>query len=136
MSDYKAPIRDIKFVMYELMGFEEHYQTMPNGEDASQDVVEAILEESAKFCENVLAPLNSVGDEQGCTWNDGVVTTPDGFKAAYEQFVEAGWPSMTHHTEYGGQGLPESLGTVLSEMTGTSNWAWCMYPGQIGRAHV
>ncbi|MDO6421301.1 acyl-CoA dehydrogenase C-terminal domain-containing protein [Saccharophagus degradans] len=129
MSDYKAPIRDIKFVMYELMGFEEHYQTMPNGEDASQDVVEAILEESAKFCENVLAPLNSVGDEQGCTWNDGVVTTPDGFKAAYEQFVEAGWPSMTHHTEYGGQGLPESLGTVLSEMTGTSNWAWCMYPG-------
>lgn len=129
MSDYKAPIRDIKFVMYELMGYEEHYQAMPNGEDASQDVVEAILEESAKFCENVLAPLNAIGDEQGCTWNDGEVTTPDGFKAAYEQFVEAGWPSMTHHTEYGGQGLPESLGTVLSEMTGTSNWSWCMYPG-------
>lgn len=129
MSDYKAPIRDIKFVMYELMGFEEHYQTLPGGEDASQDVVEAILEESAKFCENVLAPLNSVGDEQGCTWKDGEVTTPDGFKEAYQQFVEAGWPSMTHHTEYGGQGLPESLGNVLSEMTGTSNWSWCMYPG-------
>lgn len=129
MSDYKAPIRDIKFVMYELMGFEDHYQSLPGGEDASQDVVEAILEESAKFCENVLAPLNSIGDEQGCTWNEGEVKTPDGFKEAYQQFVEAGWPSMTHHTEYGGQGLPESLGTVLSEMTGTSNWAWCMYPG-------
>ena len=129
MADYKAPIRDMQFVLYELLGFEEHYASLPGGEEVGRDLVEAILEENAKFCENVLAPLNATGDEEGCTWNDGVVTTPNGFKEAYAQFVEAGWPSLPHSPEYGGQGLPESLGTVLSEMAGTANWSWCMYPG-------
>lgn len=129
MTEYKAPVRDMQFVMYELLGYEEHYQTLPGGDDVSPDVVGAIIEESAKFCENVLAPLNAVGDEEGCTWNDGVVTTPSGFKEAYQQYVEAGWPSMTHSDEFGGQGLPESLGSVLSEMAGTANWSWTMYPG-------
>lgn len=129
MTEYKAPVRDMQFVMYELLGFEEHYQALPGGDDVSPDVVGAIIEESAKFCENVLAPLNAVGDEEGCTWKDGVVTTPRGFKEAYQQYVEAGWPSMTHSAEFGGQGLPESLGAVLSEMAGTANWSWTMYPG-------
>lgn len=129
MTDYKAPLRDIQFVLFELLGYEQHYASLPGGEDASSDVVNAILEENAKFCENVLAPLNSSGDKEGCTWEDGIVTTPAGFKKAYQDYVEAGWPSMTHSPEYGGQGLPESLGTVLSEMAGSANWSWTMYPG-------
>ncbi len=129
MSDYKVPMRDMQFIMNELLDFAGHYEQIGKGEDADPDVVAAILEENTKFCENVLAPLNAVGDAQGCTWNDGAVTTPDGFKDAYEQFVEAGWPSMTHSPDIGGQGLPESLGTIMSEMIGTANWSWGMYPG-------
>ncbi len=129
MSDYKVPMRDIQFVMNELLNFDTHYEQLGMGEDASPDIVAAILEEAAKFCENVIGPLNSVGDEEGCTWNDGEVVTPKGFKEAYTQFVEAGWPSMSHNPEVGGQGLPESLGTLMSEMYGSANWAWGMYPG-------
>ncbi|WP_299974744.1 acyl-CoA dehydrogenase C-terminal domain-containing protein [uncultured Pseudoteredinibacter sp.] len=129
MAEYKAPMREIQFVMNELLDFPAHYQSLPGCEDATTDVVSAIIEESAKFCENVLAPLNKVGDEEGCKWEDGVVTTPTGFKEAYQQFVEAGWPSMTADVNYGGQGLPGSLGIVLSEMQGCANWAWGMYPG-------
>ena len=129
MADYRAPLRDIEFTLFELLNFEQHYDRLGYAEDASPDLVRAILEESAKFCENIIAPLNQIGDQQGCQLNDGVVTTPEGFKAAYQQYVEAGWPSMSHSTEHGGQGLPESLGTVFSEMLGTANWAWAMYPG-------
>lgn len=129
MSDYKVPMRDMQFVMNELLEFDTHYESIGKGEDASADIVSAIMEENAKFCENVLAPLNAIGDEQGCKWNDGEVTTPEGFKEAYQQFVEAGWPSMTHAESVGGQGLPESLGTIMSEMAGSANWSWAMYPG-------
>ena len=130
MADYRAPLKDIEFTMFELLKFEQHYESLGVGEDASPDVVKAILEENAKFCENVIAPLNAIGDQQGCKLDEnGVVTTPEGFKEAYQQYVEAGWPSMSHSAEYGGQGLPESLGTVLSEMLGTANWSWSMYPG-------
>ena len=129
MSDYKAPLRDIEFALYELLGYEKHLCTLPCAEDATRELVDAILEEGAKFCEKVISPLNRVGDEQGCTLVDGVVTTPDGFKEAYQQFVDGGWPSMCHALEHGGQGLPESLGTVLNELTGSANWSWSMYPG-------
>ncbi|WP_185230409.1 acyl-CoA dehydrogenase C-terminal domain-containing protein [Teredinibacter franksiae] len=129
MSDYKAPLRDIEFALYELLGYEKHLGTLPCAEDATRELVDAILEEGAKFCEKVISPLNRVGDEQGCTLVDGVVTTPDGFKEAYQQFVDGGWPSMCHALEHGGQGLPESLGTVLNELTGSANWSWSMYPG-------
>ncbi len=129
MTDYKAPLRDMEFTLFELLKFEQHYDALGVSEDASPDVVRAILEESAKFCEGVLAPLNAVGDREGCQWDNGEVRTPAGFKEAYQQYVEAGWPSMSHAPEYGGQGLPESLGTVISEMIGTANWSWGMYPG-------
>jgi alkylation response protein AidB-like acyl-CoA dehydrogenase len=131
MPEYKAPLREIKFVTDEVLDMPAHYASLPKYADvATPDMVEAIVTEGAKFCENVLAPLNRVGDQEGCTRNDdGTVTTPTGFKAAYEQFVEAGWPSMTHDEEFGGQGLPESLGIVMSEMVGTANWSWGMYPG-------
>ncbi|WP_252178211.1 acyl-CoA dehydrogenase C-terminal domain-containing protein [Endozoicomonas sp. 4G] len=129
MSDYKAPLRDIRFVRDELLGYQQHYASIPGGEEATPDMVDAILEEGAKFCEQVLAPLNQIGDEQGCTWSEDGVKTPDGFKDAYLQYVEGGWPSLASDPEYGGQGLPYSLGLVLSEMMGEANWSWGMYPG-------
>ncbi|MFT6153679.1 MAG: alkylation response protein AidB-like acyl-CoA dehydrogenase [Bermanella sp.] len=131
MPDYKAPLREIKFVTDELLDMPAHYASLPIFADvATPDMVDAIVTEGAKFCENVLAPINRAGDIEGCTRHeDGSVTTPTGFKEAYKQFVDAGWPSMTHKEEFGGQGLPESLGIIMSEMVGTANWSWGMYPG-------
>ena len=128
MPDYKAPLREIKFVMNELLDSETHYSRI-GADEASPDMVDAIIAEGAKFCEEVLAPLNAVGDQEGCTWSEEGVKTPTGFKAAYQQFVEGGWPSMNAPVEHGGQGLPESLNIVMSEMIGTANWSWGMYPG-------
>lgn len=129
MSEYKAPLRDIRFVTEEVLDFQAHYAKLPGAEEATPDMVSAILEEGAKFAERVLSPLNRVGDEQGCTFKDGVVTTPEGFKEAYQQYVEGGWPSLSHPAEVGGQGLPDSLGMMVTEMIATSNWSWGMYPG-------
>ncbi len=129
MADYKAPLKDLEFVLYDMLDYEQHYASLPGCEEANRELITAIVEEAAKFCENVLAPLNAVGDEHGCDWQDGVVKTPPGFKEAYQQFVEGGWPSINHSVDYGGQGLPESVGTIISEMTGAANWAWSMYPG-------
>ncbi|GGK04425.1 phenylacyl-CoA dehydrogenase [Pseudomonas matsuisoli] len=129
MPEYKVPLRDIRFVRNELLDYDAHYQRLPGGEEASADMVDAILEEGAKFCEQVLAPLNRVGDQEGCTWSESGVKTPTGFREAYQQYVEGGWPSLAHDVEHGGQGLPESLGMVVSEMIGQANWAWGMYPG-------
>ena len=129
MPTYRVPRRDIQFVMHEVLDMANHYQTIPGAEDVDADMIDAIMEEGAKFSENVVAPLNMSGDAEGCRWQDGDVTTPTGFKQAYDQFVEAGWPSLAHKPELGGQGLPESLGTMLNELTGTANWSWSMYPG-------
>jgi alkylation response protein AidB-like acyl-CoA dehydrogenase len=130
MPEYKAPLKDIEFVMNEVLDFEQHYAGLPGCEEATPDLVNAILTEAAKFAEEVLSPLNQVGDQQGCVrHDDGSVTTPDGFKEAYNQYVEGGWPSLAHDVEFGGQGLPESLGSVISEMVGGANWSWGMYPG-------
>lgn len=129
MPDYKAPLRDLRFVRDELLDYPAHYQRLPACRDATPDVVEAILEQTAQFCEEVLAPLNRVGDREGCTWSASGVKTPSGFKEAYRQYVELGMPSLAHEPEYGGQGLPESLGLVVSELVGEANWAWGMYPG-------
>lgn len=129
MSHYKAPLRDIRFVRDELLGFEAHYQSLPGCEDATPDMVNAILEEAARFSEEVLAPLNRVGDREGCTWTAEGVKTPTGFKQAYQQFVEGGWPSLAHDVAHGGQGLPESLAMATNELISQANWAWSMYPG-------
>ena len=128
MPEYKAPLREIKFIMDEVLNSEAHYANI-GADDASPDMVDAIIGEGAKFCEEVLAPLNQVGDQEGCTWSEDGVKTPTGFKEAYKQFVEGGWPSMNAPVEHGGQGLPESINIVLSEMIGTANWSWGMYPG-------
>ncbi len=129
MATFKAPIRDIKFVINDVLKFPEHYSALPCGEDATPDMIDAILSECAKFCEEVLSPLNQVGDQQGCSFDDGKVTTPEGFKEAYAQWIEGGWQGLSHPVEYGGQGLPMSLGLLKSELVGTANWAWGMYPG-------
>lgn len=129
MPAYNPPLQDMKFALREVLDFDQHYATLPGAEDATPDTVDAILEEGAKFAREVLSPLNAIGDSEGCTWTDGEVKTPTGFRAAYQQYVDGGWPSMVQSKELGGQGLPESLGTILSEMNGTANWAWAMYPG-------
>ncbi|MEE9320532.1 MAG: acyl-CoA dehydrogenase C-terminal domain-containing protein [Granulosicoccus sp.] len=129
MPNYTAPLQDMRFALREVLDFNRHYAALPSAEDGTPDVVDAILEEAAKFAEAVLTPLNAVGDQQGCQWHDGNVSTPDGFKEAYQQYVEGGWPSLAHAETYGGQGLPESLGTIVNEIIGTANWAWSMYPG-------
>ena len=129
MPSYRAPQRDIQFVMHEVLAMSDHYKTLQGNEDIDVQTINAILEEASKFAENVLAPINASGDEQGCAWDDGHVTTPAGFKEAYARYVEGGWPSISHSPSVGGQGLPESLGTMINELSGTSNWSWSMYPG-------
>jgi len=128
MPEYKAPLRDMRFLIDHVFDFHGHYAAL-GATDASPDMVSAILEEGAKFCENVLAPLNRSGDEEGCHFDNGVVTTPKGFKEAFAQYVEGGWHGVAADPAYGGQGLPQSLGLVLSEMISSSNTSWGMYPG-------
>jgi 3-(methylsulfanyl)propanoyl-CoA dehydrogenase len=129
MPQYKAPLREMQFVMHEVLESERLYQTLPGYEDATTDLINAIVEEGAKFAEQVLSPLNQSGDEQGCQWSPDGVTTPEGFAAAYQQYVENGWASLAADPTYGGQGLPHFVGSVVSEMVGTANWSWGMYPG-------
>lgn len=128
MQNYKAPERDTLFVTHELLGMEAHYRAM-GFEEVSEDLVRAIYTEAGKFSENILAPINAIGDQEGCKIDDGVVTTPTGFKEAYAQYVEGGWPSMAQPEEFGGQGLPYSLATSLAEWFSGANHSWAMYPG-------
>jgi hypothetical protein len=129
MPAYKAPLRDTRFLMNEVFDFPKHYSQLSNGGDATPDMVDAILGECAKFCEEVLSPLNLTGDEEGCHFDNGNVTTPKGFKEAYDTYVAGGWQGLSHPAEYGGQGLPMSMGLFKSEMMGTANWSFNMYPG-------
>ncbi|HLD68861.1 MAG TPA: acyl-CoA dehydrogenase C-terminal domain-containing protein [Pseudomonas sp.] len=128
MPLYKAPLRDMRFLIDDVFDFHGSYAAL-GASDATPDMVAAILEEGAKFCEQVLAPLNRSGDEEGCQFDEGVVTTPKGFKEAFAQYAEGGWNGLAADPAYGGQGLPHSLGLVISEMVGSSNTSWGMYPG-------
>ncbi len=129
MPAYKAPVRDIRFLMNEVFDYPAHYKTLSIGENADAETVDMIIEGAADFCENVLSPLNQSGDEEGCHFKDGEVTTPRGFKEAYNQFIQGGWQGLSYPEEFGGQGLPMSLNLVKSEMMGTANWSFTMYPG-------
>ena len=128
MPDYKAPLRDMRFVLNEVLDLDGHYARL-GLEEVNSELLNAFLEEGAKFAENELSPLNRSGDEEGCHFEDTVVTTPKGFKEAYAKYVEGGWPAMNGDPEFGGQGLPGSSSIAISEMTGTANWSWSMYPG-------
>ena len=126
---YHAPVRDMKFLFDEVLEV-DRFSNLEGFSDAPKDVRDQILEEGAKFCENVLAPLNAVGDRQGCIWNpDNTVTTPPGFKDAYQQLVEAGWPLLSADPAFGGQGLPHVVNLAFNEMVSSSNMAFGMYPG-------
>ena len=129
MAHYKAPLRDMRFLLNDVLDYPGHYARLSNGGDATPDVIDAILEGAATLSEEVLAPLNLSGDDEGCHFNEGVVTTPAGFKEAYAQFAAGGWQGLSFPTEYGGQGLPVSVSVFKSEMMGAANWSFYMYPG-------
>lgn len=130
MPQYQAPLRDMQFVIHELLNADQHYAQLPAySETVSRELIDQYLETAAAFCANELSPLNQSGDQEGCQWNDGVVTTPKGFKEAYQKYIELGFPSLSAEEQYGGQGLPVSIANAVSEMVGTANWAWGMYPG-------
>ncbi|MCB1988390.1 MAG: acyl-CoA dehydrogenase family protein, partial [Burkholderiaceae bacterium] len=127
----------MKFQIEEVLDFPAHYARFAQGQEASPDIVEAILDGAAQFAENVLAPLDAVGDEHGCQWQDGEVTTPPGFKDAYQEYIANGWTSLAMPVELGGQGLPASLAGFCMEICTTANHAWTMYPGlSLGGIHT
>jgi alkylation response protein AidB-like acyl-CoA dehydrogenase len=129
MPTYRAPVEHVLFLLRDVLGY-ERYSNLPGFADAPLDMVEAVLGEAARFCEDILQPLNRTGDTEGCTrHDDGSVTTPPGFKDAYKAYVEAGWVGLAADPEYGGQGLPYALAAVLNEFVTSANMAWGMYPG-------
>ena len=129
MPTYKAPVDDALFLLNDVLHF-DRYGNLPGFADASPDIVEAVLREAAKFSEEVLTPLNRVGDSEGCTRHaDGSVTTPTGFKDAFKQLVEGGWIGISVPAEFGGQGLPATLTEVVNEFLCSANMAFAMYPG-------
>jgi alkylation response protein AidB-like acyl-CoA dehydrogenase len=129
MPVYKAPVEDTLFLLNDVFAI-ERYNNLPGFADATPDVIEAVLGEGAKLCEEILQPLNLSGDQEGCTRQaDGRVTTPKGFKAAHEAYAQGGWIGLAMDPEYGGQGLPYTLGAVMNEFASSANMAFAMYPG-------
>ncbi len=128
MYPYKAPLRDMRFVLHEVLEFEAHYLSIGR-DDVSREVLDSILEEGARFTETVLAPLNSTGDAEGAYYENGAVRTPKGFREAYLHYCRDGWASMTAPVEHSGQGLPRSLEVPFDEMLAAANLAWRTYSG-------
>ncbi|WP_334176907.1 acyl-CoA dehydrogenase C-terminal domain-containing protein [Pseudoxanthobacter sp.] len=128
MQTYKAPLRDMRFVLNEVVGAAD-YADMPDFAEVTPDLVDAILEEAAKFVTERLLPLNASGDEEGCVLENGAVRTPKGFREAYAAFAEGGWTSMGADPAYGGQGLPEVVGKFVEEMICSTNLSFGLYPG-------
>ena len=124
---YVAPIKDMQFVLQELVGLTQ-IQKLPGCEDATDETVAAVLEENARFMGEVVAPLNRTGDVEPATWNDGRVTTTPGFKAAFDAFVSAGWQGVQHPSEFGGQGLPKIVAAPCMEMLQSANLSFALCP--------
>ena len=134
MTTYRAPVEDSLFVLNDVLQIQK-YNNLPGFADATPDMIEAILAEAGKLAEEVLHPLNAVGDLEGCTWHeDHTVSTPKGFKEAYDLYSESGWGALPFPEEYGGQGLPATLNTAVQEFTMSANMAFSMYPGLTGGA--
>ncbi len=127
MSDYRPPVKDMLFVIRDLAGL-ERLARLPGFEEATTDLVEAVLEEAAQLATEVIAPTNPIGDREGTRVEDGAVRVPAAFKAAYAQYVEGGWPAITQPPEHGGQGLPYLVGLAVDEMWQAANLAWSLCP--------
>src|SRR5258707_15101830 len=134
MPIYRAPLDDFRFVLNDLLEIDKQ-RDLPGFEDLSPDLVEDILVNAGKFCEEVLQPLNQSGDEEGAHFENGVVRTPKGFKEAYKAYSEAGWGSLIAPTEYGGAGLPITITMAVAEMAMSANQSFAMYPGLTGAAY-
>ena len=131
MASYTPPLRDMRFVLHEVLGVVDEFKQLPAHAEVDADTIDAVLEEAGKFAAGVLAPLNAVGDAEGCTLDreTHAVRTPEGFKQAYATFVEGGWPSLSADPAFGGQGLPHVVNQAFYEMLNSANQAWAMYPG-------
>ncbi|MGY0219839.1 acyl-CoA dehydrogenase C-terminal domain-containing protein [Endozoicomonadaceae bacterium StTr2] len=128
MAEYKAPLRDIRFVLNEVFEADKQWATMPGLSEVDQEMADAILEEAGKVTANLIAPLNRSGDEEGATWNEGQVTTPEGFKEAFATFAEGGWVGLTGNPEFGGMGMPKALAVQYEEMIYSANNSFALYP--------
>jgi alkylation response protein AidB-like acyl-CoA dehydrogenase len=128
MATYKAPLDDMRFVLNDVFEAEKLWASMPATSEVTRDLADAILEEAGKMVEGLLLPLNRSGDEEGCQWNDGVVTTPKGFREAYKTFAENGWTALAGNPAYGGQGMPKSLSVLFEEMIHATNSSFALYP--------
>ncbi|MEN5170514.1 acyl-CoA dehydrogenase C-terminal domain-containing protein [Brevundimonas pondensis] len=131
---YKAPVRDLSFVLHDVLEVERYANHFADA-DLSRDLIDQIIEEGGKFAEEVIAPINRQGDQEGCHIEGDVVTTPKGWKEAYHQMVEAGWTSLAFGTEYGGQGLPSIVSMAVGQFTAAASAAFSMYPGLTGGAY-
>jgi alkylation response protein AidB-like acyl-CoA dehydrogenase len=131
MPTYTPPLRDMQFVLHEVLGVTEEYAKLPPHADVDADTINAVLEAAGQFASEVITPLNVSGDTEGCSLNKDTheVTPPKGFKEAYKQFVDGGWPALSCDPEYGGQGLPHLLNQAMYEMLNSANQSWTMYPG-------
>jgi len=131
MGQYNAPLRDMQFVLHELLKVEEEFKQLPPHAEIDRDIINQVLDEGGKFASEVLFPLNHSGDREGCRLDKEthVVHTPKGFNEAYKQYVEAGWPALSCDPAFGGQGLPVVINNSFYEMLNSSNQAWTMYPG-------
>ena len=131
MPTYTPPLRDMKFVMHEVLNVVDELKMLPPHADIDADTINAVLEEGGKFAAEVIAPLNQSGDAEGCTLDKATheVKAPQGFKQAYATYVEGGWPSLSCDPAYGGQGLPHVVNQSFYEMLNSANQAWTMYPG-------
>src|SRR3954466_2165698 len=131
MPSYSPPLRDMRFVLHEVLDVVGALKRLPVHADVDGETIDAVIEEAGKFASEVLAPLNAVGDAEGCTLDKTTheVKTPTGFKQAYKTYVEGGWPALSCDPAYGGQGLPHLVNQCLYEMMNSGNQAWTMYPG-------
>ncbi len=128
MPSYTAPVRDMQFILHELLKIDRYQDVISGFAEATPDTIAAILEGAAQLSQDVLQPLNQVGDREGCRLENGKVITPTGFKEAYATVVEGGWTGLIGDPEYGGQGLPYVLGLAVSEMMASANMAFTLCP--------